>query len=86
VPAGTVVVSLEQPLARLAFTLLEPRSEDGFVNWNVMDAPLGIAIAGAGRGGRGGGAGGGARGGARGGAPAQPATHYPILRTDEAVR
>lgn len=37
VPVGAVVVSLDQPLARLAFYLLEPRSDDGFVNWNVYD-------------------------------------------------
>ena len=35
--AGTVVVSLDQPLARLVFMLLEPRSDDGLLNWNVMD-------------------------------------------------
>ena len=35
---GTLMVPMDQPLARLAFTLLEPRSDDGFVNWNQMDA------------------------------------------------
>src|SRR5690606_21855448 len=40
VPAGTLVVTMDQPLARLAFILLEPRSEDGFVNWNVPDDVL----------------------------------------------
>ena len=35
--AGTVVVPMNQPLARLVFTLLEPRSDDGIVNWNVVD-------------------------------------------------
>ena len=30
-------VDMEQPLARLAFTLLEPRSPDGIVNWNFAD-------------------------------------------------
>jgi hypothetical protein len=39
-PAGTVVVSLDQPLARLAFLLLEPRSDDGLVAWNFFDAEL----------------------------------------------
>ena len=39
-PAGAVVVSLDQPLGRLAFYLLEPRSDDGFVNWNVLDEAL----------------------------------------------
>jgi hypothetical protein len=80
VPAGTLVVPADQPLGRLIVTLLEPRSDDGFVNWNVMDVPLGVAAAGGGRGGRRGG------GGRAGGAPQQPATHYPILRTDETVR
>ena len=36
-PAGTVVVPMNQPLARVIFTLLEPRSDDGVVNWNVLD-------------------------------------------------
>jgi hypothetical protein len=31
---------MEQPLARLAFLLLEPRSDDGLVNWNVLDPAL----------------------------------------------
>jgi hypothetical protein len=36
-PAGTVVVPVAgQPLARLVFHLLEPRSDDGIVNWNVI--------------------------------------------------
>jgi hypothetical protein len=38
--AGTVEVSMSQPLARLAFYLLEPRSDDGLVNWNLLDAEL----------------------------------------------
>lgn len=37
IPAGTVVVRTDQPLGRLAFTLLEPRSDDGLLNWNVLD-------------------------------------------------
>jgi hypothetical protein len=45
VPAGTVQVAMEQPLARLIFYLLEPRSDDGLVNWNFFDR----AIEGAGR-------------------------------------
>jgi hypothetical protein len=36
-PAGTAVVPVAQPLGRLAFALLEPRSDDGAVNWNVLD-------------------------------------------------
>jgi hypothetical protein len=40
VPAGTLVVPVEQPLGRLVFTLLEPRSADGLLNWNVLDRSL----------------------------------------------
>jgi hypothetical protein len=40
IPAGTVMVPMNQPLARVIFTLLEPRSDDGVVNWNVLDALL----------------------------------------------
>jgi hypothetical protein len=40
IPAGTIVVPMNQPLARLAFTLLEPRSDDGVVDWNVLDDVL----------------------------------------------
>ncbi|UCD24817.1 MAG: M14 family metallopeptidase [Gemmatimonadota bacterium] len=40
IPAGAVMVSLDQPLGRLAFYLLEPRSDDGLVNWNVLDEAL----------------------------------------------
>src|SRR5207253_6675812 len=39
-PAGTYLVRMNQPLARLAFYLLEPRSDDGLVEWNVFDALL----------------------------------------------
>ena len=35
--AGTVIVRMDQPLARVAFYLLEPRSDDGFVTWNFFD-------------------------------------------------
>lgn len=41
VPAGTYVVRTDQPLARLIFYLLEPRSDDGLVNWNFIDASKG---------------------------------------------
>jgi hypothetical protein len=37
-PAGTFIVRMNQPLARLAFYLLEPRSDDGLFNWNAFDA------------------------------------------------
>jgi hypothetical protein len=40
-PAGTLRVDMRQPLARLAFYLLEPRSDDGVVDWNVLDDVLG---------------------------------------------
>ena len=37
VRAGTIIVPLSQPLGRLVFTLLEPRSDDGAVTWNLLD-------------------------------------------------
>ena len=37
VPPGTVVVPVNQPLGRLVFSLLEPRSDDGVVTWNLVD-------------------------------------------------
>jgi hypothetical protein len=40
IPAGSVRVSMRQPLARLAFYLLEPRSNDGVLTWNVLDDAL----------------------------------------------
>jgi Zinc carboxypeptidase len=39
-PAGSLVVRTSQPLARLIFYLLEAESDDGFVNWNFLDAYL----------------------------------------------
>lgn len=39
-PAGTLKVDLAQPLARLAFYLIEPRSDDGLVDWNLLDGAL----------------------------------------------
>ena len=39
-PESTAVVPVRQPLGRLAFTLLEPRSDDGVVDWNVLDDVL----------------------------------------------
>ena len=47
VPAGTIVAPMDQPLARLVFTLLEPRSDDGVLNWNVLDELFEKAGAGA---------------------------------------
>lgn len=35
--SGTLAVPMDQPLARLVFTLLEPRSDDGFAAWNLLD-------------------------------------------------
>jgi len=39
-PSGTAYVSINQPLGRLAFTLLEPRSDDGFVSWAILDEEI----------------------------------------------
>ncbi|MGH9410674.1 MAG: M14 family zinc carboxypeptidase [Vicinamibacterales bacterium] len=40
VPAGSWEVSMSQPLARLAFYLIEPASDDGLVAWNALDDQL----------------------------------------------
>jgi hypothetical protein len=40
VPEGSWAVSMDQPLARLAFYLLEPASDDGLTVWNALDALL----------------------------------------------
>jgi hypothetical protein len=40
IAAGAYRVPMTQPLARLAFYLLEPRSNDGLVTWNVFDETL----------------------------------------------
>jgi hypothetical protein len=39
-PAGTYRIPMNQPLARLAFYLIEPRSNDGLLTWNVLDDAL----------------------------------------------
>ncbi len=39
-PAGTLVVPVDQPLGRLIFTMLEPRSDDGFATWGLLDEAL----------------------------------------------
>ncbi|MEX2285063.1 MAG: M14 family metallopeptidase [Gemmatimonadota bacterium] len=39
-PRGTLVIDMTQPLARLAFLLLEPRSDDGLVDWNFLDPDI----------------------------------------------
>jgi len=40
IPAGTYRVAMNQPLARLAFYLIEPRSNDGLLSWNFLDEAL----------------------------------------------
>jgi hypothetical protein len=37
VPAGAYRVAMTQRLARMAFYLLEPRTNDGLLTWNVVD-------------------------------------------------
>jgi hypothetical protein len=39
-PVGTAVVRIDQPLGRLAFSLLEPRSDDGLASWGFLDRAL----------------------------------------------
>jgi hypothetical protein len=43
--AGSIVVPMDQPLARLAFILFDPRSDDGFMAWNILDPVLGATPA-----------------------------------------
>jgi uncharacterized membrane protein YgcG len=45
IPAGSIIVPMDQPLARLAFILFDPRSDDGFMTWNILDAVLGATPA-----------------------------------------
>jgi hypothetical protein len=40
VPKGAWEVPMTQPLARLAFYLIEPASDDGLVGWNFLDDQL----------------------------------------------
>lgn len=44
-PAGSLVIPMDQPLARLTFILMDPRSDDGFMWWNILDAVLGLSPA-----------------------------------------
>ena len=37
-PAGSIVVQLNQPLARVALNLLEPKAPDSFVRWGFFNA------------------------------------------------
>jgi len=39
---GSLFVPADQPLARLAFYLIEPESDDGLVTWNVIDEGLAV--------------------------------------------
>jgi len=39
-PTGSFEIAMNQPLARLAFYLLAPTSDDGLVNWNYLDDVL----------------------------------------------
>jgi len=39
-PAGSLAVPVNQPLGRIVFYLLEPRSDDGWAHWNVLDQLL----------------------------------------------
>jgi hypothetical protein len=40
IPAGTTIISMNQPLGPLAAYLLEPQSTDGLVTWNFFDREL----------------------------------------------
>lgn len=44
-PAGTLKVSTDGPLGRLAFHLLEPESLDGLAAWNFLDDSLAVGAA-----------------------------------------
>jgi hypothetical protein len=41
VPAGAWAVPMNQPLARLAFALVAPTSDDGLLFWNALDPLIG---------------------------------------------
>jgi len=43
-PAGSLLVPVDQPLGRLVVGLLEPRSDDGLVAWGLVDRSLGGAV------------------------------------------
>jgi hypothetical protein len=40
VEAGSLFIPASQPLARLAFYLIEPESDDGLVTWNIIEEGL----------------------------------------------
>jgi len=46
--AGTIEIKMGQPLSRLAFYLLDPRSDDGLLNWAGLDRALNGALDGTG--------------------------------------
>ena len=39
-PAGTLVAPVSPALGRLVFALLQPRSDDGVVSWNLLDEQI----------------------------------------------
>ena len=41
-PVGSVIIQGDQPLARLLFVLMDPRSDDGFMWWNILDPVLSL--------------------------------------------
>ncbi len=42
---GSLVIPMDQPLARLTFLLFDPRSDDGFMWWNILDPVLSLSPA-----------------------------------------
>ena len=44
VPAGSYAIPMNQKLARLAFYLLAPTSDDGLTTWNYLDEMLGEGV------------------------------------------
>jgi len=44
VPAGSLFIPANQPLARLAFYLIEPESDDGLVTWNILADGLAVGL------------------------------------------
>ena len=39
--AGSLVIPMDQPLSRLVFMLMDARSDDGLMAWNILDPLLG---------------------------------------------
>jgi hypothetical protein len=44
VESGSLFIPSNQPLARLAFYLIEPESDDGLVTWNILDEGLSAGL------------------------------------------